>query len=167
MRAPEIEEVAEGESPEDVVLSNARAKARAVAAEAPGGATVIAADTEVFLDGRALGKPRTPQEARGHLEALSGRAHDVWSGLVVLGPEDGRERSGAERSEVAFRRADRDLIEAYLASGEWGDRAGGYAIQGLGSAFVTSLAGDLSNVIGLPIRLLLRLAPEMGEKSYS
>jgi septum formation protein len=68
---------------------------------------------------------------------------------------------------VTFADIDRSLLGAYLASGEWRDRAGGYAVQGLGSAFVTSLAGDLSNVIGLPLGLLLRLAPQLAEKSQS
>jgi septum formation protein len=165
--APAIEEAREAANPEALVVLNARAKARAVASATEPNATVIAADTEVFLHGLPLGKPETEAEARSHLERLSGRTHDIWTGLFIAGPQTGEERSGAERSAVTFREIDPPLLEAYLASGEWRDRAGGYAIQGLGSAFVTSLAGDLSNVIGLPLGLLLSLAPELAENPNS
>jgi septum formation protein len=163
--APTVEEHRSAETPEALVTLNARAKARSAAADAPTGTTVIAADTEVFLQSHSLGKPETAAEARRHLESLSGRTHDVLTGLVILGPEEGQERQGVELSKVTFRDLDRALVDRYLASGEWRDRAGGYAIQGLGSTFVTFLAGDLSNVIGLPIGLLRRLAPELTEKS--
>jgi septum formation protein len=164
---PDIDERREGGSPEELVLLNARAKAEAVASAAGPEATIIAADTEVFLDGRSLGKPESEDEARSHLELLSGQTHDVWSGLFIAGPGPGQERQGVERSEVTFVEIDPPLLDTYLASGEWRDRAGGYAIQGLGSAFVTALAGDLSNVIGLPVGLLLRLAPGLAENPNS
>jgi nucleoside triphosphate pyrophosphatase len=86
---------------------------------------------------------------------------------VLIGPEtDGGEpieRTGVESSRVTFGRLEEELIDAYLASGEWRGRAGGYAVQGLGSAFVSGIDGDVSNVIGLPIGLLFRLAPELME----
>jgi septum formation protein len=164
---PDLVEVTEAASPQELVLLNARAKARAVASATGSNATVIAADTEVFLGGRSLGKPETEAEARDRLEKLSGRTHEVWTGLVIAGPNPDEERSGTELSEVTFKQIDERLLQAYLASGEWRDRAGGYAIQGLGSAFVTSLAGDLSNVIGLPLGLLLRLAPQLAEMPNS
>jgi septum formation protein len=107
-------------------------------------------------------------EARWCLETLSGRTHEVLGALAVIGADrtDGElaERSGIESSTVAFARLDPPLIETYLASGEWRGRAGGYAVQGLGSALVSGIDGDVSNVIGLPIGLLLRLAPELGER---
>ena len=124
---------------------------------------MIGGDTEVALEGEALGQPDDESEARSHLERLSGREHQVVGGLALLGPdqEDGRPRTreGVASTAVRFRELGPDLIEAYLASGEWEGRAGSYAIQGLGSALIDSVEGDLSNVIGLPIPLLLELEP--------
>jgi septum formation protein len=117
------------------------------------------------VDGRALGQPQFEGEARWCLEILSGRSHEVLGALALLGPdkEDGRpvERTGVESSRVTFGRLTDELIDAYLASGEWRGRAGGYAVQGLGSSLVAGIEGDVSNVIGLPVGLLLRLAPEL------
>jgi septum formation protein len=156
---PDVEELGEGE-PADVVLENARRKAGAVSKAAPE-AAVLGADTEVVLDGKVLGKAGDETEARGYLEALSGRAHEVLGGLVLLGPGDGPERSGVARSTVTFGELSPETIGLYLASGEWRDRAGAYAIQGLGSILVERLEGDFSNVVGLPVGLLLELAPEL------
>jgi septum formation protein len=160
-------EVAEGTEgdPRELVLVNALAKARAVARRRRAGTTVIAGDTEVVIDGRALGQPESEGEARWCLETLSGKTHQVLGALAVLGPERQgsgfRERTGVEVSRVTFTGLERELIEAYLVSGEWRGRAGGYAVQGLGSALVSRVEGDLSNVIGLPVGLLARLAPEL------
>jgi septum formation protein len=155
---PQVEELREGD-PAEVVLTNARRKARA-GAELAEGDLVLAADTDVALDGSLLGKAETEVAARERLETLSGRVHEVFSGVVVLAR--GKERSGVARTEVGFRSLSPGEVDRYLASGEWRDRAGAYAVQGLGSALVESLQGDLSNVIGLPIALLLQLAPELG-----
>jgi nucleoside triphosphate pyrophosphatase len=155
----DVEELREGEASE-VVVENARRKARAVVEDAGHGAVVIGCDTEVVVDGRILGQPATPQEARSYLLTLSGREHEVLSGLVVAG-EDGQERSGACSSTVTFRQLGENEVERYLESGEWRGRAGGYALQGLGSTLVARVAGDVANVIGLPIGLLLELAPEL------
>lgn len=155
---PAIEELTDGD-PDELVLENARWKAAAVAAFAKPGTLVIAGDTEVVIDGRVLGQPEGEAEARAHLERLSGREHEVIGGLALLG--SGEPRSGIEISTVTFRELDPVLLEAYLASREWEGRAGSYAIQGLGSALVSGVRGDVSNVIGLPIALLLRLAPEL------
>jgi septum formation protein len=146
------------------VLENARRKARAGAemAGAGEGAVVLGVDTDVALDGRLLGKAADECEARDRLEALSGRVHEVLSGVVVL---DGDERSGVARTEVRFRRLESPEIDLYLASGEWRDRAGAYAIQGLGSILIEQMTGDFSNVVGLPIALLLQLAPNIMEPS--
>jgi septum formation protein len=122
---------------------------------------VIAGDTEVVLDGRALGQPGGPEQAAEYLRSLSGRSHEVVGAVAVAGL--GRTRSGVESSTVRFREVPADLLAAYVASGEWKGRAGGYAIQGLGSALVEGTDGDLSNVIGLPVALLLHLAPELKE----
>jgi septum formation protein len=154
---PEVEEVRDGE-PEEAVLKSAYRKVRSASAE---GALVIGCDTEVVLEGTILGKPGNEGEAAEYLERLSGRSHEVLSGLVLAGPETGLERSGVERSTVTFRDLDAERRDRYLRSGEWRERAGGYAIQGLGSTLVARVEGDVSNVIGLPVALLLDLAPEL------
>ena len=157
-------ELQEGD-PAEIVLENARWKASSVAARSPEGALVIAGDTEVVLDGRTLGQPAGEIEAEEMLRSLSGREHQVLGALALLGPElEGdrpRAREGSVSSTVRFRELDEPTIAAYLASGEWEGRAGGYAIQGLGSALVEEVRGDVSNVIGLPVPLLLELAPEL------
>jgi nucleoside triphosphate pyrophosphatase len=179
---PEVEELRDGE-PAEVVLENARRKAQAGLRQVGEGADVVVlgVDTDVALDGRLLGKASTAEEARGRLELLSGRTHEVLSGVVFLGldalvPDGGTkasaapgtdlgigERSGLARSYVTFKRLDDATITRYLRSGEWRDRAGAYAIQGLGAILVDELRGDFSNVVGLPLALLLDLAPELGK----
>jgi len=143
------------------VLENARRKAQAV--EAPPGAIVIACDTDVVLDGKALGKPADAAEARAYLERMSGRAHTVLSGLVIL--EGGEERSGLARTAVVFKPLSEAEKERYVRFGEWEGRSGGYAIQTLGSTLVERLEGSVSNVVGLPVGLLFELAPRLFERS--
>jgi septum formation protein len=120
---------------------------------------VIACDTDVVLDGKALGKPADEAEARAYLDRMSGRAHEVLSGLVVLA--DGEERSGLERTTVVFKTLDEAVKERYVRFGEWRGRSGGYAIQTLGSTLVERVEGSVSNVVGLPVGLLVELAPEL------
>ncbi|HEY6638657.1 MAG TPA: nucleoside triphosphate pyrophosphatase [Solirubrobacterales bacterium] len=157
---PAVEEGTDGE-PRELVVRNATRKAEAVAADSPD-ALVIAGDTEVVIDGEVLGQPSTEAEARTHLERLSGSEHHVLGGLALVGPGGDQEpRTGVDVSTVAFRELDDPLLDAYLASGEWRGRAGSYAIQGLGAALVDTVRGDVSNVIGLPVGLLIRLAPEL------
>src|SRR3954447_25499895 len=158
VRVPEVEEETDGE-PRELVERNARRKAEAVGDDATD-ALVIAGDTEVVIDGEVLEQPQSEEEARAHLERLSASDHHVLGGLALL--EQGAEpRTGVDVSTVAFKELDPRLLDAYLASGEWRGRAGSYAIQGLGSALVDIVRGDVSNVIGLPVGLLLRLAPEL------
>jgi septum formation protein len=159
---PGVEELTGGD-PEVEVLENARLKARAV--EAGPEALVIACDTDVVLDGRALGKPADEEEARAYLERMSGRPHTVLSGLVVL--EGGEERSGLERTTVVFKHLTEPEKERYVRFGEWRGRSGGYAIQTLGSTLVERLEGSVSNVVGLPVGLLAELAPELLEGAAS
>jgi septum formation protein len=154
---PGVEELYGGD-PEVEVLENARMKARAVPAP---GALVIACDTDVALDGKALGKPVDEAEAMDYLERMSGRSHTVLSGLVVLSEEG--ERSGLERTEVFFKELDRATRERYVRFGEWRGRSGGYAIQTLGSTLVERIEGSVSNVVGLPVGLLADLAPHLLE----
>ncbi len=156
---PDVDELTDGD-PAEVVLENARRKARAGAklAEAGEGSLILGVDTDVAIDGRLLGKAADEAGARERLEALSGRAHEVLSGVVVLGSE---EASGVARTEVRFRDLDPAEIDLYIASGEWQDRAGAYAIQGLGSILIEEMRGDFSNVVGLPVALLLQLEPNL------
>lgn len=140
------------------VLENARMKARTVVADG----LVIACDTDVVLDGEALGKPADELEARAYLDRMSGRPHEVLSGLVVLA--DGEERSGLERTTVVFKELDEAAKERYVRFGEWRGRSGGYAVQTLGSTLVERLEGSVSNVVGLPVGLLAELAPELLER---
>jgi septum formation protein len=170
---PGVEELSEGD-PEHLVVENARRKAKAVGeGEAParGGvlgtspsqtSVVIACDTDVVLDGEVLGKPADAAEAREYLDRMSGRAHTVMSGLVVL--EDGRERSGLEKTTVVFKSLSEAEKERYVRFGEWEGRSGGYAIQTLGSSLVERLEGSVSNVVGLPVGLLADLAPALLER---
>ena len=157
---PHAQELRDG-VPSEVVVENARRKVQAVVGAAEPGALVIGCDTEVVFDGRVLGQPGTPEEARSYLEMMSGRTHEVLSGLVVQRPGE-EERSGVCASEVTFRELGDEEVERYVAFGEWRGRAGGYALQGLGSTLVSRLDGDVSNVIGLPVGLLLDLAPALG-----
>ena len=151
---PGVEELTGGD-PEPEVLENARMKAYAVKRDG----VVIACDTDVVLDGKALGKPTDEIEAREYLERMSGRPHQVLGGLVVLA--DGEERSGLERTTVVFKELNETDIERYVRFGEWRGRSGGYAIQTLGSTLVERIEGSVSNVVGLPVGLLLELAPEL------
>jgi septum formation protein len=155
---PGVEELTGGD-PEHEVLENARRKAKAVQRDG----IVIACDTDVVLDGRALGKPADEEEVRSYLDRMSGRSHEVLGGLVVLA--DGEERSGLERTTVVFRDLDEAAKERYVRFGEWRGRSGGYAIQTLGSTLVARLEGSVSNVVGLPVGLLVELAPELFQPS--
>jgi septum formation protein len=148
-----------GGDPEFEVLENARMKAQAVASATK--PLVIACDTDVVLDGRALGKPADEFEAREYLDRMSGRAHEVLSGLVVLDGEE--ERSGLERTSVFFKELSEAEKERYVRFGEWDGRSGGYAIQMLGSTLVERVEGSVSNVVGLPVGLLFELAPGLFE----
>jgi septum formation protein len=152
---PGVEELSEGD-PEHLVVENARRKARAVT-----GGMVIACDTDVVLDEEVLGKPANAVEARAYLDRMSGRAHTVMSGLVVV--EDGEERSGLEKTAVVFKDLSEAEKERYVRFGEWEGRSGGYAIQTLGSSLVERLEGSVSNVVGLPVGLLAELAPALFE----
>jgi septum formation protein len=151
---PGVEELTGGD-PEIEVVENARRKAMAVER----GDLVIACDTDVVLDGKALGKPRDEVEARAYLDRMSGRSHEVLSGLVVLAGDE--ERSGLERTSVVFKELGDVEKERYVGFGVWRGRSGGYAIQTLGSTLVERVEGSVSNVVGLPVGLLLELAPEL------
>lgn len=137
----------------------ALAKTAAVAALHPE-ALVIAADTLVVLDGRALGKPRDGREATEMLSALAGRAHQVVTGVALA--LSGRTVSGRDTTNVTFAPISAQEIARYVATDEPSDRAGAYAVQGIGGLFVTRVDGSPSNVVGLPVRLVYQLAARLG-----
>jgi septum formation protein len=154
---PEVDELADGE-PVEVALENASRKAAVIAADRPG-APVLGVDTVVHLDGRIYGKAEHRDAARATLMALSGRRHEVISGICLV--EHGHSRTCAVTTLVEFRPLDDRLIDWYLSSGEWRERAGCYAVQGRGAALVARIEGDYLNVVGLPVTALLELAPEL------
>ena len=149
----EVDELEEGD-PRELVLENARRKAAAVEGE-----RVLGVDTAVVLDDRALGKPHDAQEAERFLRMLSGRDHEVMSGIALR--DEAGERSDVSVTRVRFRALDPRTIDWYVSRGEWGDCAGGYAIQGKGAALVEEIEGDYWNVVGLPVPALLGLAPDL------
>jgi septum formation protein len=153
VEVPEVEELTGGD-PRRLVAENAGRKAAAVS-----GTRVLGVDTAVVLDGRAFGKPRDPTEAEACLRRLSGRSHEVMSGIALR--EAGDERSDVAVTRVRFRPLERADVDWYVAGGEWRERAGGYAIQGRGAALVEAIEGDYWNVVGLPVAALLRLAPDL------
>lgn len=155
VQIPQVEELEAG-PPHEVAIENAYRKAAAIASAA-GDRPVLGVDTIVSIGSRIWGKPDGEAEATDTLRALGGRRHTVISGLCVIA--QGRPRTAAATTEVQFRNIDDALLEWYLASGEWRERAGGYAIQGRGAALVAAIDGDYTNVVGLPVPTLLDLAP--------
>ena len=142
------------EVPQDLVHRLALAKAELVAARALGPAIVMAADTVVVLEGAILGKPRTSEDARQMLAKLSGRTHSVMTGVALIRLPDAERREFIETTQVHFASVSNEEIVKYLASGEPFDKAGAYAIQGLGGRFVPRIDGCYFNVVGLPLARL-------------
>jgi len=149
------ESVLPGEPALDYVQRVAFDKAIAVAEARTDGAIVLAADTSVVLDGEPLGKPLDATHARSTLAHLSGRTHEVLTAVAVVGPD--AVSSICERARVTFATLTSAEIDWYLDSGEPFDKAGSYALQGLGAAFVDRVEGDPTTVIGLPLRATLQL----------
>ncbi|MBN7795333.1 Maf family protein [Parahaliea mediterranea] len=159
VRAADIDETPQpGESPADYVCRMAREKAAAVASGASGECAVLAADTTVVIDGDVLGKPRDALDGLAMLARLSGRTHEVMTAICLCRGEESSERLVVTR--VTFATLDRDLCEAYLATGEPWDKAGAYGIQGLGAVLVDAIEGSYSNVVGLPLAETWRLLSE-------
>lgn len=146
-----------GESPVATALRLARAKAEAVALD---GEIVLAADTIVALGEQQLGKPTTEDDARRMLRLLSGRTHEVTTGVALV--SDGRQQAQLSTTHVRFRDLTDDEIAWYVATGEGTDKAGGYALQGRAAAFVESIHGSHTNVIGLPLDVVIRLLRTAG-----
>ena len=157
------EEDAPGADPVELVREHAAGKARSVARGA-GDQPVLGVDTAVVVDGRVFGKPADESEAAAMLEELGGHTHEVVSGLCLVTP--GWEAVEHEVTRVAFRTLTPRDVAAYVASGEWEGRAGGYAIQGRGAVLVDRIEGDYLNVVGLPAALLVRLLAERFAGTY-
>ena len=150
-----VEEAEEGPA-EAVALENAHRKARKVADQRPGD-LVLGVDTVVALGDRLYGKPADRDQAAATLRALAGRDHRVLSGIWLIDGE--RERRATASTTVRFRPLDEAILSWYLDSGEWHERAGGYAIQGRGALLVEAIHGDYLNVVGLPVGELLAMEP--------
>lgn len=148
-----------GFSPQQRVQALARGKAQDVARLHPQD-VVIGADTLVFLDGEPLGKPHSQKEAADMLARLSGRTHQVMTGVCILAP-GGKEICFAAETEVTFYPLGEEEIAAYIATGEPMDKAGAYGIQGRGAVLVRSICGDYNNVVGLPLAETVRALREL------
>lgn len=147
-----LEERRPDEPPTDLVKRLAEEKARAVGRSAA--EVVLGADTVVWVDDLVLGKPTSDEDARRMLRLLSGRDHWVYTGICILANESNIQDVASTR--VSFERMRENEIEEYIRSGEPRDKAGAYAIQGLGSKFVRSIQGCYQNVVGLPVSLVYR-----------
>jgi septum formation protein len=157
---PDVDEhVLAGEQADAYVTRLSRVKAQAVVARAPG-EVILAADTTVALRGRIFEKPTSPQNAVEMLEQLQGQTHKVLTAVAVA--ENGRLEQALDVTRVTFRRADRATLEEYVATGEPLDKAGAYAIQGLGAPLIERVEGDFFGVMGLPLRLALDLLAKFG-----
>ncbi len=154
---PQYDEELSGADPVAEVERHAQGKARSVAGIA-GDRPVLGVDTEVVLDGRVYGKPGDEGEAEAMLDELSGQTHEVVSGLCLLTPAWEELRHAVTR--VSIRALTPRELGLYVVSEEWRERAGGYAIQGLGAALVDRIDGDYLNVVGLPTALLVELLAE-------
>jgi septum formation protein len=157
---PDVDEtVLAGEAPDAYVSRLSRAKAEAVVYQVPGD-VVLAADTTVVLGGDILGKPESQAHAVDMLLRLQGRTHDVLT--AVAAARDGELAQALDVSRVTFRPADAATLSAYVATGEPMDKAGAYAVQGLGAPLIERVEGDFFGVMGLPLRLALDLLARFG-----
>jgi septum formation protein len=152
------EEAHPGERPVEYAERLAREKAELVATRNPG-KLVLGADTIVVVDDEILGKPRDKADATRMLRMLSGRAHEVITGVCVALLETGNRKleTSSERTTVYFAPLSPAEIEAYVATGEPMDKAGAYAIQGIASRWVSKIEGDYANVVGLPVALVWKM----------
>ena len=152
---PDVDEhVLAGEQADAYVTRLSRVKAQAVVARAPD-EVILAADTTVALRGRIFEKPTSPQNAVDMLEQLQGQTHKVLTSVAVA--QNGRIEQALDVTRVTFRRVDHATLEEYVATGEPLDKAGAYAIQGLGAPLIERVEGDFFGVMGLPLRLALDL----------
>jgi len=157
---PDVDEnVLPGEKPDAYVTRLSRAKAEAVVRRAPG-EVILAADTTVVLGGKIFEKPTSPANAVEMLLQLQGKTHEVLTAVAVA--ENGRLEQALDISKVTFRASTPETLQAYVATGEPLDKAGAYAIQGLGAPLIERVEGDFFGVMGLPLRLALDLLAKFG-----
>ena len=152
-----VEQIQPSERPEHFARRAAREKAMHVAASCPPGSFVLGADTVVVIDGKTLGKPSDLKDATRMLRLLSGRTHQVHTGVCLVRAPGEIVALEHETTSVTFRELDEEEIRAYVASGEPLDKAGAYAVQGLASKFVTRISGCYFNVVGLPVPLVCEI----------
>ncbi len=160
------EELAPGIPPAEAAALLALDKARSVARQRRNG-LVIGADTVVVVDGQLLGKPAGPEEARGMLRLLSGREHQVTTGIAVVDAASGQSRSSSVTTDVRFVPLSEEIIDRYVATKEPLDKAGAYGIQGFGALLIEGVSGDYNNVVGLPLRRLAELLGEFGYDAFT
>jgi len=160
-RVPET--VAPGLAPCDIVKQLSLMKAEAVAREtADADAVVVGSDTIVVLEGRVLGKPADRAEAARMLDMLQGKTHEVYSGVALIDTATGNRAVECRMTKVTMKPLDRSRIERYVETGEPLDKAGAYAIQGVGATLIESIEGDYFNVVGLPLSLLSDMLKTFG-----
>jgi septum formation protein len=150
-----------GETPQQMVERLALVKAVTVA-DQQRDALVIGADTTVFIDDKALGKPESVEEANSMLATIAGRTHEVWGGIALVCRERGLSQVWSHVTQVTMAGMDPKMIARYVESGEPMDKAGAYAIQGLGLQFVEGVSGSYSNVVGLNISALMQRLKQLG-----
>jgi nucleoside triphosphate pyrophosphatase len=150
------------ELPQDLVQRLANTKGELAAARAVGPAILIAADTEVVLDGHIFGKPRSSDDACRMLTKLSGRTHSVLTGVCLIRLPDAERISFVETTLVTFAPLSNEEITRYLATGEPHDKAGAYAIQGYAARYIPCIEGCYFNVVGLPLARLQQALTELG-----
>lgn len=162
VRPAEIDETPmRDELPRPLALRLAEGKALAVAEAEGAGCAILAADTVVAVGRRVLPKAEDAETARRCLSRLSGRRHIVYGGIALIGP-DGRVRSRVVETAVVFKRLEAAEIDAYIASGEWDGKAGGYAIQGRAAALIRRIGGSYTNVVGLCLHETHKLLTGIG-----
>ncbi len=161
-----LEEFVQGESPSDHVIRLAEAKAREVASKYPDG-WVVAADTIVCINGSILGKPKDGEEAAEMLRRLSGQDHRVLTGFSVCHLGKGESDKEVVQTVVRMKPLTREEIQWYVHTREPFDKAGGYAIQGIGSFMIESIQGSYTNVVGLPLCELIQMLVRLGTITIS
>lgn len=159
------EDTPEDYTPQQIVEELAERKAKAVYESYKSelaDAIIVGSDTIVVLDGAVLGKPKDNQDAYRMLSMLQNRTHEVYTGVACISGEDGRIITRHRRTKVKMKEALPDVIDAYIRTGEPSDKAGSYAIQGIGATLVDSIEGCYFNVVGLPLSLLSEQLAELG-----
>lgn len=147
----------------EAVLRDLAATRAASGPEASGEVrVVVGSDTVVVLDGKIMGKPADREDARNMLRRLSGRTHEVYTGVTCIRESDGRALTKHRMTRVTFRPLSDSLIERYIATGEPMDKAGAYGVQGIGAVLIENIEGDFFSVMGLPVGLLFGMLTELG-----